>query len=206
MIHTTELTLPAQIDVPNWNTAKDFLLPYLAPIEENQETTPALRSNDLLCSLLTSRIKMYLACFYQGSVIPLTENLISEWSVSTAIVQMAIEENMAKYVPYTKIEKHENREFEYYSIHNELPFFNSLLLFYAPFQSALQEKLGETFYAAAPEIRTGIVFHRKFISKYTELLRDDVLLTHDCSLHPLSRELIEISSEGTLAVLDTDAS
>ena len=188
------------LSIPDWETAKDTLLPLLAPADNKKESLPALRSDDILCRFVTNNIKMYLACIYNGSVIPLTENLLAQWSVSAALISLAIDENLSKLASDACFERHKNGRFEYFSLHHPIGFISPLLLFYRPFQDALCEKFGGTFYAAAPEITTAVVFKKKYANSYNRVLRDDVILTYDCSTKPLSKELIEISNDGAFSV------
>lgn len=188
------------ITIPDWSTAKKSILPVLAPADNKNESLPALRANDILCRLVTDNIKMYLACIYNDSVIALTENLISQWSVTAAIIGLAIDENLSNLASDVHFEKHINGGFKYYTIHHPIASISPLLLFYKPFQQALCSKFGKTFYAAVPEISTAVIFEEKYIKSYGKVLRDDILLTHDCSTRPLSKELIEISKDGAYSV------
>jgi len=188
------------ITIPDWPTAKESILPVLAPADNNKESLPALRANDILCRLVTDNIKMYLACIYNDSVIALTENLIAQWSVTSAIIGLAIDENLSKLASDIYFEKHINDRFEYYTIHHPVASVSPLVLFYKPFQQALCSKFGNTFYAAVPEISTAVIFKEKYVKNYEKYLRDDIFLTHECSTRPLSKELIEISKDGAFSV------
>ncbi len=194
------ITAKNLVTIPDWQTAKDSILPILAPVETNKETLPALRSDDMLCRLVTDNIKMYLACVYNGAIIRLTENLIAQWSVSFAIISLAIDENLSRFVSDVYFEKHYNNRFEYFTMHHPVASISPLLLFYKPFQQALCSKFGSTFYAAVPELSTAVIFRKKFVKAYEKRLRDDVILTYDCSTRPLSKELIEISKDGAFSV------
>lgn len=188
------------LTIPDWQTAKDTLLPVLAPADNKKESLPALRANDILCRLVTENIKMYLACAYNGAVIALTENLIAQWSVSAAIISLAIDENLSKFVADVYFEKHFNGRFEYFTVHHPVSSIVPTLIFYKPFQQALCAKFGSTFYATVPELSTAVIFKKKYAKSYAKMLRDDVLLTYECSTKPLSKELIEISKDGAFAV------
>lgn len=46
------------------------------------------------------------------------------------------------------------------------------------------------------------LFGREELPKYVGNFRNDVLLTYDCSVHPLSSELVEVSPQGIVTLLD----
>ena len=188
------------LTIPDWQIAKDTILPILAHVDNKEESLPALRANDILCRLVTDNIKMYLACAYNGTVIALTENLIAQWSVSAAIISLAIDENLSKFVSDVYFERHYNGSFEYFTMHHPVASITPQLLFYKPFQQSLCARFGSTFYAAVPELTTAVIFKEKYAKFYDKHLRDDVLMTYECSTRPLSKELIEISKDGAFSV------
>ncbi len=152
--------------------------------------------------LVSSQVKMFLACFYNGQVIPLSQHLLAQWAITASAVHLAVEENMQRIARNCELKKCSNGWFDYYSVQAELPVFNAALLFYKPFQFALQQKFGESFCAVMPELTCGIVFDRKNAELYAKAMRDDVLLTYECSSKPLSTELLEISSYGVVPLAD----
>ena len=155
---------------------------------------------DPLSGMLTNCIKMSLALFYRGSVIPLSESLIREWSINVATVRLAMESNMALVARTSRFERHGRGSLSYYSLHTAAAPFNSVLPFYAPFQETAAALLGSPFYFAVPERRTAILLGKDAVSRYPSELRDDVFLTYETSSSSLSTELIEVSEFGVLPI------
>ncbi|AEE16335.1 hypothetical protein [Treponema brennaborense] len=205
-MNTTEISLSEQIspqNLPAWEQARTSILPFLAPVESPRDFAPALRSHDTLAAMLTDKIKMYIAFFYKGIVIPLTEYLIRQWNVSWSSVRLAMDENMAALMHAVSLKPHVSPSgFSYYSVSHPLPICNSSLPFYKPFQRELHERFGETFYMAVPEKTTSVIFPANELTAYEAKLRNDVILTHDCSARPLSTELLEVSEAGVVALCD----
>ncbi len=189
-------------EIPEWEQAHRLVFPFLQPVSGSSAFVPALTSDDILAGMVTAHIKMCIALYYRGSVIPLTDRLIREWSVSIAIVRLAMEENINTFMNMIRSEQHEKDGIVYYTINNQLPFFDSMLPVFKPFQKTMLEKLGTPCYFAVPERRTAVLFGNEYISSYQDTLRDDIILTHDCSSRALSTELIEVSPDGIIPVMD----
>lgn len=206
MTETTNAQLPinvARIEVPDWNTASRLVFPFLepAPCAAGIAAEVAARNSfDPLSGMLTNCIKMSLALFYRGSVIPLSESLIREWSINVATVRLAMESNMALVARTCRFERHRRDSLVYYSLHTAAAPFNSVLPFYAPFQETASALLGSPFYFTVPERRTAILLGKDAVSCYPSELRDDVFLTYETSSSSLSTELIEVSEFGVLPI------
>lgn len=194
--------LTSQALLPDWNEAKNSIFPILSPYKTSKNKLMALKNQDILCMFVSSQVKMFLACFYNGKIIPLSQQLLAQWAITASAVHLAVEENMRRIAQNTRLKKCNNGWFDYYSVQAELPVFNAALLFYKPFQFALQQKFGESFCAVAPELTCGIVFDRKHAQLYAKAMRDDVHLTYECSSKSLSTELLEISSYGVVPLAD----
>jgi hypothetical protein len=193
----------ARIEVPDWNTASRLVFPFLepAPCAAGVASEVAARNAfDPLSGMLTNCIKMSLALFYQGSVIPLSESLIHEWSINVATVRLAMESNMALVARTCRFERHRRDSLVYYSLHTAAAPFNSVLPFYAPFQETAAALLGSPFYFAVPERRTAILLGKDAVNRYPSELRDDVFLTYETSSSALSTELLEVSEFGVLPI------
>jgi hypothetical protein len=195
-------------ELPDWERAKPNIFPLLEHISPEKTSLPAriptLTPDDVLSSELTSHIRMNLACFYQTAVIPLTDNIVRNWSISISMLQLALEENMANFTIKTTFEKHEKDGFIYYTVNTPVPYFNSLIPFYKPMRRQISGFLDYPFYFAIPERQTVILFDDDHLPRYSKILRNDVLLTHECSAraHTISPELIQASEEGITAVMD----
>jgi len=212
---TTDLAVSPRsgksLEIPDWNTASRLIFPFLesvsAPADGSVSRSPlcasgvsAERSFDPLSGMLTSCIKMSLALFYRGAVIPLSESLVREWAVSMAVVRLAMDANIALVARSSRFEQHRKGSLCYYSVHTDAAPFNSVLPFYLPFQTAAAALLGSPFYFALPERRTVILFGSDVLPRYGSELRDDILLTYETSTSYLSPELIEVSDSGVLPV------
>lgn len=192
-----------RIEVPDWETASRLVFPFLegAPCASRSPSDVAARNSfDPLSGMLTNCVKMSLALFYRGSVIPLSESLIREWSINVAAVRLAMESNLAILARSCRFEPHHKGSFAYYSVHTDAAPFNSVLPFYAPFQETAAALLGSPFYFSVPERRTAILFGKESLPRYLADLRDDIFLTYETSTAALSPELIEVSESGTLPV------
>lgn len=192
-----------RIEVPDWATASRLVFPFLEPTacsSGKPADVSARNPFDPLSGMLTNCIKMSLALFYQGSVIPLSETLIREWSINLATVRLAMETNLSLVARSARFEMHRKDSLFYYSVHSGAAPFNSVLPFYAPFQKAAASFLGSPFYFAVPERRTVILLGKESVSRYPTELRDDVFLTYETSTASLSPELIEVSESGVLPV------
>ncbi len=192
-----------EIDVPDWETARHLVFPFLESVGDTPARADAVSARnafDPLSGMPTDCIKMSLALFYHGSVIPLSESLIREWSVNMAAVRLAMDANMSLVARSSRFELHKKGSFYYYSVHSDASPFNSALPFYGPFQETAAAMLGSPFYFAVPERRTVIMFGREELPRYRSELRNDILLTWDTSTSALSPELIEVSESGALPV------
>jgi len=193
----------AQIGIPDWNTARNLVFPLLEGeicSTGRRDEVLAQSLGDPLSGMVTNCIKMSLALFYQGAVIPLSEALIREWSINMAAVRLAMDANMALVDRSSRFEMHKKGSFYYYSLHSDAAPFTSILPFYRPFQEKAAALLGSPFYFAVPERRTVILFGAEGLTRYAAELRDDILLTYETSTRALSPELIEVSESGVLPV------
>lgn len=201
------------IDIPGWQTASRLVFPYLESVSAPVIGAPdrnvarlsdvsARRETDPLSRMLTANIKMSLALLYLGSVIPLSESLLREWSVSIATVLLAMDDNLALVARTCRLRRQETGSgLEYFSLHSDAAPFNSALPFWPPFQDLAARLLGSPFYFAVPERRTVVLFARDLYLGQAERLRNDVLLTYETSTSSLSPEIIEVSESGTLPVM-----
>ena len=204
------LVLPGKInglEIPDWNIARHLVFPYLEPAAgiDNTSVFPGCRADvsaqnsfEPLSGMITGSIKMSLAIFYQGRVIPLSESLIREWSISVAAVRLAMDINISLVARSVRLVPHKKGSFVYHSLHSDAAPFNSALPFYTPFQETAAALLGSPFYFAVPERRTVILFGADMLPLYRNELRDDIFLTYETSTSSLSTELIEVSESGTL--------
>lgn len=189
-------------ELPLWEDAQYRIIPYLEPITPNNEFLPALRSNEPLAIKVTSKVKMYLAYFNNNSILLLTDEILQKWSVSWAAIQLALDKNMFEIMESTQVNYHEDGFFPYFSVNNPVPVFNSLMPFYKPFRAQMTKLLGTLYYGAIPERNTAIFFEKEFLKTYPKQMRNDILLTYECSTHPLTSELLEISTDEVLSILD----
>ncbi|ULQ59151.1 hypothetical protein K7I13_11675 [Brucepastera parasyntrophica] len=192
-----------QQTIPDWDTAKNRIFPFFEPVD-----TEAASRGDIvplnfaspLSQLMSSSLKMSLALFYGGSVIPLSQALIQEWSINLATIRLAMDTNMAKLASSGRFQSHTRGDISYYSVHSGISPLNSILPFYTPFQETCAALFGSPFYFTVPERRTVILFDREGIMHYQKLFKDDIYLTYETSTHPLSTEIFEVSESGVLPV------
>lgn len=200
------LPLPGKanhVDLPDWDTARHLIFPFLEPISDAERDLSGIlaqTAHDPLSGMVSSYIKMSLALFYRGAVIPLTETLIREWAIGVASVRLAMDRNVALVARSARFDSHRKCSLTYYSVHSDAAPFNSVLPFYTPFQETVALLLGSPFYFVVPERRSVILFGKEVIPRYREEFRDDVLLTYETSTSFLSPELIEVSESGVLPV------
>ncbi len=206
-------SIDQSIEIPSWEIAQRLVFPHLEPVPcavigsapsinftASLARSAAQTGSDPLSSLLTGCLKMTLALFYGGAIIPLSENLLREWSVSLASVLFAMDANLGLVSRSSWLVPHEKGPIHYYSLHSDAAPFNSAVPFFPPFQAQMARVLGSPFYFAVPERRTVILFGAEYLPFYRKDLRDDVLLTWDDSTSALSPELIEVSESGALPV------
>lgn len=200
------IVLPArkqQVEIPGWETSRHLIFPFLESVScdsAKRGDVAAQNAFDPLSGMLTDCIKMSIALFYMGSVIPLSESLIREWSVNMAAIRLAMDANVSLVARTSRLERHDKGSFFYYTVHSDAAPFNSVLPFYAPFQETAAALLGSPFYFSVPERRTVILFGAEYLSRYEAELRNDILLTRDASTSALSPELIEVSASGVLPI------
>ena len=189
--------------IPVWEQARHSIVPYLEPVHSSKDCVPALRCSDSLAGMLTNKIKMYIAVICKDIIVPLSELILRKWNVSWNTVRLAMDENMAKLARLLTFEDHISPHgFSYISLHHPVPAYTSSLAFYKPFRDRMCGYWGDTYYMAAPERSTVVMFGREELPKYVGNFRNDVLLTYDCSVHPLSSELVEVSPQGIVTLLD----
>ncbi|HIW36257.1 MAG TPA: hypothetical protein IAA30_04680 [Candidatus Treponema faecavium] len=189
--------------VPVWEQARACIVPYLEPAHSAKEYVPALRSSDSLVGMITNKIKMYIAVICKGIIVPLSEAILRTWDVTWKTVRLAMDENMARLSELITYEEHTSpRGFAYMSLHHPVPAYTSSLAFYKPFRDKMCRYWGGSYYMAAPERSTVVLFGKEELPKYVGSFRDDVLLTYDCSMRPLSGELLEVSPQGIVTLLD----
>lgn len=188
--------------VPDWEEAKHYIIPVIDRIPESTGYVPAVRTYDTLSTKITEQLRLCIAYIYNGIIIPLSEYLLKKWSVTVAAVQLAIEDNLSRVLPMLQLIEHNKDGFVYYTLNHPIPVFNSILPFYKTFQYGIHKNFGETYYMAVPERTTSVIFDNSQVSRYPEVLRNDVLMTYDCSTKALSSELIEVSSAGVIPILD----
>ena len=191
------------LDIPDWNTASHLIFPFLESVSvpsEKHTDVIALNPFDTLSGMVTNYIKMTLTLFYHGTIIPLTESMIRDWSITIAGIQLAMESNMALLARSSRFELHKKGTLYYYSVHSDAAPFNSVLPFYAPFQEAISAMIGSPFYFAVPERRTVILFGKETLSGYLENFHDDIFLAYETSTSALSPELIEVSESGVIPI------
>ncbi|MCM1320823.1 MAG: hypothetical protein NC176_04520 [Treponema brennaborense] len=188
--------------MPSWEQAKHAVFPWPEPQSCLKSDSLAQRPQDTLVAFITKKIKLYVVCLWNDILYPINDFLIKTWNVSWAAVRLAIEENMMRIMRDAVFKKHVCGQFSYYTLHHALPVFNSVLPFFKPFQAEAQKKFGGTFYFSVPERTTSVFFAKSALPMYVKQLRNDILLTHDCSARALSTELIEISPSGLVALLD----
>lgn len=189
--------------LPDWKTAQKYVLPLLEPVAKDSGSIIEESASTIyepLSAMLTSVIKMTLALFYQGEIIPLSEGMLRDWAITVTAVRFAMERNLALLAETARFEQHRRERVQYWSLHTDASPFNSVLPFHAPFRSRIAELLGMPFYFAVPERRTVILFAREALPLYPSELRRDILLARDCSAHPLSPELLEVSPSGLVAI------
>lgn len=194
-----------QADLPSWDIASRLVFPFLEQIPRCSGTEcdfAARNPSDILSAALTGYVKMSIALFYRGAVIPLTESLVREWAVSMASVYLAMDANLALVTRSSRLERHESGRIRYYTVHSDAAPFNSALPFYKPFQEMVSRELGFPFYFAVPERRTVVLLGQESLPSYWGALRNDVLLTRDTSSSALSPELIEVSESGVFPVCE----
>ena len=188
--------------LPSWETARKSILPWLESVDTKRDFTPALRIQDTLATMITEKIKMCIAYFYEGIIIPLTGYIIQRWNVSWAAVRLAMDENMHSIMQAARIIPHNSAYgFNYMTVSHPVPAYNASLAFYKPFQNQIHQKMGDTYYMALPEHSTTIVFDQQQLQHYSTELRNDILLTYDCAAAPLTTELLEVSSAGIVTLL-----
>ena len=203
MIIKEPIATRCSTEVPEWNIANRLIFPFLEGIPSGSgkpADVTARTPYDPLSGMLSNCIKMSLALFYRGAVIPITENLIREWAISFATLRIAMETNVSLVARTSRFEKHEKAGTVYYSVHSGAAPFNSILPFYQPFQETVAAMLGFPFYFAVPERRTVILLGKESLSRYPGDFHDDVKLTYETSTRSLSSELIEVSESGLLTV------
>lgn len=189
--------------IPCWNVAQHYVFPLLEPITINKGNKPDVLAStffDPLSAMLTSGIKMTLALFYQGAIVPLSEMILREWSITFATVRLAMEHNLAVLGSSSRLEHHTRTSLSYWSLHTQIPLFNSVLPFFNSFRESLTNILGNPFYFSVPNRRTVILFKKETLSLYTSELKRDLLLEFECSTNPLSPELLEVSQSGVLTI------
>ncbi len=189
--------------VPEWKTAKDFIRPFLISAETAANNSIARIDDEHFSSFLTNRIKMFMVLTYGECIIPLREELLKKWEVSFADIRLAMEDTMTNLLPQTQLEEHNKNGFVYFTVHHPQPLLNAVLPFYKPFQYVMRKELGEIYYMAVPEQHTSVLFAKEHVESYSTTLRNDILLTFECSSHFLSPELIEVSDAGAIAVMDS---
>jgi len=187
--------------LPDWETAKQYIRLFLISADKMNKSI-SLLNDEYLSSYITNRIKMFMVLSYGECIIPLREELLKQWDVSFADIRLAMEDSMKNLLPLTQLEEHNKNGFVYFTVHHPQSILNSVMPFYKPFQYFMHKELGETYYMAIPEQRTAVLFSKQFLPEYSSTLRNDILLTFDCSSQFLSPELIEVSDAGVLAVMD----
>lgn len=187
--------------IPDWETARHHVHPLLMSAEKKEDSI-ALLDDEYLWSLITNNIKMCMVLSYKDCIIPLREELLTKWDVTFAEIRLAMEDKMTSLMPQTQLEEHTKNGFVYFTVHHPQSIFNAVMPFYKPFQYNMHKELGETYYMAVPEQRTAVIFSKKYLRQYPSVLRNDILLTYECSSHFLSPELIEVSDAGVIAVMD----
>ncbi len=189
-------------ELPPWNVAKNHIRPYLISSEDASYALMIRNSDAFFSSYLTERIRMVMVLAYGDCIVPLREELLKKWDVNFAQTRIAMEDTMTKLVPQTNLEEHKKEGFVYFTVHHPQSILNSVIPFYKPFQHVLKKELGEPYYMAVPEQRTAVLFSKNYALQYEKVLRNDVLLTYECSSQYLSPELIEVSDAGVFAVMD----
>lgn len=187
--------------VPDWKSAKQYIRPFLISADTMNKSI-SLLNDEYLSSFITNRIKMFMVLSYGECIIPLREELLKQWDVTFADIRLAMEDSMTNLLPLTQLEEHNKNGFIYFTVHHPQSLLNSVMPFYKPFQYFMQKELGETYYMAIPEQRTAVLFSKQHLPEYSSTLRNDILLTFDCSSQYLSPELIEVSDAGVLTVMD----
>jgi len=203
MIKNETITERCSTEVPEWNIANHLIFPLLEGIPSGSgkpADVSARTPYDPLSGMLSNCIKMSLALYYRGTVIPLTESLISEWAVSFYTIRIAMESNVSLVARTSRFERHEKAGTGYFSVHTDASPFNAILPFYQPFQETVAALVGFPFYFAVPEHRTVILFGKETLPRYLGDFHDDILLTYETSTRSLSSELIEVSESGLLTV------
>jgi len=203
MIIKEPITERCSTEVPEWNVANSLIFPFLEGIPSGSgkpADVTARTPYDPLSCMLSTCIKMSLALFYRGTVIPITESLIREWAVSFATLRIAMESNVSLVAQTSTLVRHDKAKTGYYSVHSAASPFNSILPFYQPFQETVAALLGFPFYFAVPERRTVVLFGKETLPRYLGDFHDDILLTYETSTRSLSPELIEVSESGLVTV------
>jgi len=203
MINKETISACHSSEVPSWSIANHLVFPLLEGISPGTERPAdvfAKTSSDPLSGMLSNCIKMSLALFYRGAIIPITESLIREWAISFSTLRIAMESNVSLVARSSRLVRHEKIGTSYFSVHTDASPFNSILPFYQPFQETVAVLLGFPFYFAVPEHRTVVLFGKESLSRYFGDFRDDIALTYETSTRSLSPELIEVSESGLVTV------